>query len=222
VNTIRAFLIAMLFENTEALSQDLSLFESDCAEIGFKNKTEAFAECVLELRKKSSLNRENRRNAATQNDQIRKDNSGNRGGVGFAIRGDGTPDDLTCQKFGISPGTDAYGQCRVQLKTAAETAQRQHAVYEQQRRDSEQQIAAQEEARRKRERDQASNNLIEYGLRLMGGQAPIDAALGVQGKPPITRQIAPQDPVMQNFQINTPRGFANCTYNSNLRIMNCF
>jgi hypothetical protein len=203
-----------------AFAEDLGGYATTCEEIGFKPRSEAFGNCVLELRRRNQKNLDAPLPDITSRKPERRAQRDT--GIQHPTAGDGTPDDLTCQKFGISPGTDAYGQCRVQLKTAAETAQRQHAVYEQQRRDSEQQIAAQEEARRKRERDQASNNLIEYGLRLMGGQAPIDAALGVQGKPPITRQIAPQDPVMQNFQINTPGGFANCTYNSALRIMNCF
>lgn len=203
----RAILAGALLVPAIAAADEFSVFSNVCTEIGFKPKTEAHGDCVLELRRRelSKKQQTSRPSEALEMPQKVK------------IPGDGSPDDNTCQKFGIFPGSDAYGQCRIQLKTAAENAQRQQALYEQQQQAYEQQLAAYEEEKKRREKAKALKQL-ELGLRLLAGQPPADAAMATAGMMP----IAPQRPSVETYTITTPRGMTNCTYVSSARVMNCF
>jgi hypothetical protein len=102
---------------TTAFAVDLSTYENQCAEIGFKRKTPAFGECVLELHSRGS------------NTQKSLNSSG-----------DGTPDHATCARYGFQAGTVEYSQCRMQIDTARNQAQQQQRQYEEQ-------IAAQQKAK---------------------------------------------------------------------------
>lgn len=84
---------------------DTSEEEAQCLDIGFKRKTTAFANCVLELvdRRGSSVSQ-------TQD-----------------------PDDVTCRKYGFKPKTDNYAACRQQIDQARQQAQQQQAAYAQQK-----------------------------------------------------------------------------------------
>lgn len=203
-----SILFSVLFGfQKNVFSQDLSGYEQTCSEVGFKRKTEAFGECVLELRRRDLTAKKQ----ATEPSAIVSESKRP------PVTGDGTPDDQTCRKFGMTPGSEPYGQCRLQLKVAAENAQRQQELYEQQQRAYEQQVAEHEEGKRRREKEKALKQL-ELGLRLMAGQAPLDAVLATDGKLP----IAPQRPAIETYTITTPGGMTNCTYITSARVMNCF
>jgi len=85
---------------------DTSAEESSCAEIGFKRKTPAFANCVLEL-----LDRKEERQAVARATD---------------------PDDATCRKYGFKPKTTEYASCRLQIDQARQVAIAQNAQFQQQ------------------------------------------------------------------------------------------
>jgi hypothetical protein len=106
---IKVSLIVMPFFNS-ALALDLSSFENQCADIGFKRKTQAFGECVLELQSRET-------NASKS--------------IAIA-QGDGTPDHATCAKYGFKTGSVEYAQCRMQIDFARKQGQEQRRRYEDQ------------------------------------------------------------------------------------------
>jgi len=87
-----------LSQNTSAI--DSASEEATCSELGFKKKTESYANCVIELlvRKQSIVQ-------VNPND----------------------PDSATCLKYGYRPGTNEYAMCRQQIDMARQDAQRQVA-----------------------------------------------------------------------------------------------
>ncbi len=97
---------------------DLSFFERQCEDIGFKRKTSDFGECVLELRSRSS---------ATEKPKSIE-------------QGDGSAEHLTCVKYGFTPGHSDYAQCRLQIDLAKKQAIEQQRLYEAQ-------VSAQKKAR---------------------------------------------------------------------------
>lgn len=103
-----AFIAFSLSQAVFAL--DLSTYENQCADIGFKPKTQPFGECVLELRERERV------------------------GVRLPIRavtqGDGSPDHSTCNRYGFIAGTNEYAQCRMQIDVARAQAQEQQRNYE--------------------------------------------------------------------------------------------
>jgi hypothetical protein len=80
--------------------------EASCVEIGFKRKTPAFANCVLEL-----MDRKAEKQEASQPSD---------------------PDDATCRKYGFKPKTTEYASCRLQIDQAKQAAASQNAQYQQQ------------------------------------------------------------------------------------------
>jgi hypothetical protein len=104
---------------TTSFAIDFSMYENQCAEIGFKRKTPAFGECVLELHSRG-INTQKSPNSS----------------------GDGTPDHATCARYGFQTGTVEYSQCRMQIDTARNQAQQQQRQYEEQ-------LAAQARAKEK-------------------------------------------------------------------------
>lgn len=205
---IRVFFVGVVLLSTVAFADELENFSKTCTEIGFKAKTEAHGDCVLELRRRDAKEKQSTERTASQPPRS----------ATAKRNGDGTPDDTTCQRYGFDVGSEPYGQCRLQLRLAAENAQRQQQIYEQQQRAYEHQLAAYEEEKKRQEKAKAMKQL-ELGIRLMAGQAPLDAALATEGKLP----IAPQRPAFENYTITMPGGRTTpCTYNTVARIMNCF
>ena len=137
----------------------LSDAKIQCAELGFKPKTEKFGSCVLELRKRSQNNQ-----SATIQPQKNPVQSQ------FKPIGDGSSDDATCQRYGFTPQTDAYGQCRMQIDNAKREMQAQQAQY------AEQQKQYQDEVYRQRSLKQA-----EFFARFGSGETPNEALINTWG-----------------------------------------
>lgn len=171
---------ACLFSGT-AHAIDTSTEEKACAEIGFKPKTEKFANCVLELY--------DRRGKAVNRPTASSTNS-------TAQQSDGSEDDRTCQKYGFHPGANAYAECRMKIDMARQEAARDHQRYERELAAYNQKLA---EAKREQER-QRNLRQLELGLRMMGGQSVGDAARSVGTGAPIT----PPRPAIQNQTIILP------------------
>ena len=111
-NKIIFFLVVSIAAPRWAL--DTIAEENICAEIGFKKKTEQFANCVLEL-----VNRKSNKVVATTPTTLPSN-----------------PDDAACQQKGLKPGTNDYSQCRLQINNAKLQAAQQKAQYEAQQRES--------------------------------------------------------------------------------------
>lgn len=99
---------------------DSSPEESTCAELGFKRKTESYANCVLEL-----LGRKRSVAQVNPND----------------------PDAATCLRYGYKTGTNEYAACRQQIDQAKSQAAQQQAQYLQQQRQYQAQLDEQQRQR---------------------------------------------------------------------------
>ena len=105
---------AVVAKSTVKPLLDTAEEEKTCLDIGFKRKTEAFANCVLELMDR------NKSNIAS-----------------------GDPDDSACRGYGFKPKTSDYASCRQQIDMARQNAQRQQSQFEEQNRLYEEQLAMQ-------------------------------------------------------------------------------
>lgn len=194
---------------TEKRGVDLAT--SQCKELGFNQKTKQFAKCLSTLQPKIT---------ATSKE---------------SKKGDGTADDLTCQKYGFKVAEESYKKCRLDLKIAADESNAKLAQYEIQKRAYEQQIRQYEEQKSLYESQLAAAqaqknredtwNLLTFGAALINGRSIGDSAYALRGQPVPPRQYYPITPPAQpsipNFTLSTPRGNAYCSYNSITNQMNC-
>jgi hypothetical protein len=193
-------LLALMLALPMASFADLTAYKIQCADIGFKKGTEKFGDCVMELKKRdagrSSANKQSQPTKAT------------------AQRGDDTLDDRNCQKFGFTPGTTDYSQCRMELELAAAKAQREFAVYEEQKRIYDQQVAAKEAEKKNRH----NRGLIAAGLCIMAGTECPHYPRRADGSP---LGYPPSSP-FEKYQLTLPGGRdADCRYNSLTKHMDC-
>jgi hypothetical protein len=126
---------------------DTSVEERTCSELGFKKKTPAFANCVLEL-----YERKNSGSGTSQTSTVQN--------------GDGTQDDQTCQRYGFRPGRQDYSNCRMQIDIAKQQAAREQQRYQAELSAYQKQA---EEAARDRRQARALRQL-ETAFGMMAGQ----------------------------------------------------
>jgi len=193
----------------QAFALDLTKYEKTCSEIGFKPKTPAYGECVLEL-----YGRENKASSIPQK-QLQTANA----------QGDGTPDHAACVKHGLQAGTTEYSQCRTQIDSAKrEQAQNQARFDAEQRRyEEERQRYEYQLAEYEKEKERSKGLAwMQFGAALANGKSRSFAenfgnagrqSLGMAPEPP-------RQPSMQNFTITSPSGIRNCTVWKNN--VNCF
>ena len=170
----------------EANALDLTNYESTCSEIGFKRKTPAFGECVLELH-----DRESKKSSSSQ--KTSKPVSAS------VTQGDGTPDHATCAKYGFQANTNEYAQCRMQIDTARKQAEEQERQYQEQ-------VAAQARAKEKAQ----GEALFLFGMGLLSGAQPNAQSSNLPFiQPPRTRHTytLPNGTMMT---CTTKGGFTNC------------
>lgn len=103
--------------------------ENICSEIGFKRKTEAYANCVLELLSREAIPQNNLQSNA---------------------------DDLICKKYGFKKHTNAYAECRQKLEFTKQQALHQQREYEEQKRQYDEQMA---QIKKDRDRQRAMKQL---------------------------------------------------------------
>lgn len=92
--------------------------EATCLDLGFRRKTEAYGNCVLELQGRKE-------DAATSSD----------------------PDDATCKKYGFKARTNEYAACRQQIEQARVQAAQQQALFLQQQNQYQAQLKEQQRQR---------------------------------------------------------------------------
>jgi hypothetical protein len=190
-----------------AFAADLSVFENQCVEIGFKKKTPAFGECVLELHSRGGTSQKARNSTPLNN-------------------GDGTNEHQMCARFGFVTGTSQYSECRLKIDIAKkEQAQRQAAYEAEQQRYQEEQrrYEAQVAEYEKEKERQKGLALMRFGAALAGGTSPSFAEnFGNAGRQSLgLAPTPPSRPQIQNFTITNPAGrMTNCTVVGNN--INCF
>jgi hypothetical protein len=133
--------------------------KQQCRSLGFKEKTEKFGECVIEL---------SRRGVAPK---VSSNQS-----LGH---GDGSADDQTCAGYGYRVGTASYSDCRLQLDMARRDYEREMRAYEAEKAAYEKKVAeAQAEQKRRQQQRQA-----QYGFCVAQCSAqPGSTALGCMSR----------------------------------------
>lgn len=122
-------------------------------------------------------------------------------------------DSQTCLNYGFKLNTQAFAECKFKLDIARQESSRAQEQYAREKEVYDKRIA---EIEKERERARGMKQL-ELGLRMLGGQTPLDAINSVGTGKPIT-PIAPS-PIHQT--ITTPSGrMINCTTIGNNT--NCF
>lgn len=200
-------------------AKDLEEHGAKCKDIGFKPKTPAYGDCVLELRRRDVGSSASSLVKSTPGVSVSKTKA----------KGDGSPDDTTCIQYGFNVGTEQYSQCRLQLNLAKRQFEAQQAQYEQEQLQHQQelsqyeaQIAVREQARKRAREEEKNLKLMELGFRIMGGQSVGDASMATAGIMPLPPQ-APTPPVYQNFSVHMPGGKnVHCTYNSAVNQVYCY
>jgi hypothetical protein len=186
---------------------DLSVYENQCSEIGFKKKTLAFGECVLELHSRG-VPPQKASNSAQAN------------------TGDGTNEHQMCAKFGFVAGTSQYSECRLKIDIAKKEQAQRQAAYdaEQQRYQEEQRRYDAQVAEYEKEKErQKGLALMRFGAALAGGTSPSFAEnFGNAGRQSLgIAPVPPTRPQIQNFTITNPAGrMTNCNVVGNN--INCF
>ena len=124
-----------------AAAKDPFFFAKEqCKEMGFKDKTEKFGSCVLDLSKRSGIQTEPSEPSA--------------------MRSDGSPDDKICIGYGYAIGTTGYADCRLKLDQARQQYERELAAYDADRAEYDRRAAAM----KKDSEFRAAMALSQYGL----------------------------------------------------------
>lgn len=192
--------------------RDLVVEEATCKDLGFRPKTVAFGECVIELLGRS----QGPKGPSTSSIRSRVAQSAP---PSQAL----SPDEQTCTTYGFEPRTQPFAQCVMQLDQAKQEAQIAQRQYEIQVAQYQQQVAnyqAQQEAIKK-ERDRRKwEMLARLGAGMANSRSPsflgafnegLAAANGVQ----IDQPVAPPPPPSQNYTLRLPNGNqVYCSYNA--------
>lgn len=210
---IQVVLASLLACSGAVYGAELSDYEKTCLDLGFKKRTSAYGECVLELDKRSTdQQKQAERARGAQQRQTQEQQELQR-----AARGDGSPDHQTCAGFGFVAGTTPYSECRMRISIAKREAQQRQASFdaEQQRYETERQEYEAKVAEQKKQKQvDAWLKASQFFFALGSGQSPnfsenvANAGRVVSGQPP----MPPRRPQMQNFTITSPSGrLTTCT-----------
>lgn len=214
--------------------------EKICKNIGFRPKTEAFGSCVLEL-----VDRDIPTSTASASSNAKSTSaqaSSKRSPVVVKTATTATrevapsvplsPNEQTCVNYSFKRGTQAFGQCLMQLdqiQQQAMLAERQHQL---QLAQYQQQVAAYEEQQRaiKKEKDRRKWEAIgRLGAGMANSTSPsflgaLNEGLAAANGYPIAKPPAlpPSPPAFQNYTIRGPNGNQiYCSYNTAARYMSC-
>ena len=188
-STNKTVAILMIFGG-QAFALDLTKHEQTCSEIGFKPKTPAFGECVLELHGRDSKTNSSKPSQANSTQTVTPQQN---------ARGDGTTDHTTCAKYGFQAGTTEYSQCRMQIDTARKQAEEQERQYQEQ-------VDAQARAKEKAQ----GEALFLFGMGLLSGAQPNAQSSNLPFiQPPRTRHTYTL-PNGKMMTCTTNGGFTNC------------
>jgi hypothetical protein len=187
---------------------DLTEYEKTCLDLGFKKRTPAYGECVLELDKRATadqkqvdrqrseqqrLSQEQQQRQAT----LQKQQEEQQRSTEINRRGDGTADHQTCYGFGLVPGTAPYSDCRLRMTIAKREAEQRQAAIDAEQRRYETKLAAERE---QKEQEETRRRIGAVGAALSGFAA--------SRTPPIVAPL-PASPYQQYVPrcVQNPNGF---------------
>ena len=176
--------------NAAAEKTYLDSVKKSCIDLGFKQSTESFGKCVLQLLERDKQKAQ--KGAPLEPSRI---------DAPITTRGDGTPNDLRCQQFGYSIGTPPYAECRIKLESLSRQAEARRQDYERRQQEYEAQVAEYERQRK----ITASLAMVQCGLNIASGA---NCSGGRTGPAPVAPQ--PVAPVIQNLTLPGGR-VVNCT-----------
>lgn len=138
----------------------------------------------------------------------------------------------TCASYSFKRGTQAFGQCLMQLDQIQEQAMQAERQHQLQLAQYQQQVAAYEEQQRaiKKEKDRRKWEAIgRLGAGMANSTSPsflgaLNEGLAAANGYPIAKPPAlpPSPPIMQNYTIRGPNGNQiYCSYNTAARYINC-
>lgn len=211
--------------------------EKICKNIGFRPKTEAFGSCVLELVDRDIPTSTVSTLSAAKSPSAQASSKRSPVAVKAATREVApsvplSPNEQTCASYSFKRGTQAFGQCLMQLdqiQQQALLAERQHQL---QLAQYQQQVAAYEEQQRaiKKEKDRRKWEAIgRLGAGMANSTSPtflgaLNEGLAAANGYPIAKPPAlpPSPPAIQNYTIRGPNGNQiYCSYNTAARYMSC-
>ncbi len=186
---------SILSLNTYVFAIDTSKEEKTCSEIGFKRKTEPFANCVLELVQRNN-NIQNIRSTQSQTQTVTNNS-----------------DDTLCVQYGFKFNTNDFAQCKLQLNQARLQMQQQQNQYQEQKRQYDEQQALIEKERKR----QQSQRQFDMFQRLAQGESITNVGRAGMGLPPLQQPTMPS--TNQTFVLPNGR-VVNCSTSGT--ITNCF
>lgn len=228
LSLVLAFVLVSHWDAAVAQPKDTKTEEATCKDIGFRPKTIAYADCVMELL--------SRKDGGTQDappgSRQAPASTTNRGSSA-AVKPELVslnPHEQACNGYGFKRETTAFANCLMELdraKAQAEYAQQQYQLQYQQ---YQQQIAAynaQQEAIQRERRRRQGEALMRMSQGMLNSRSPTllgglaDGFAAVNGTP-LPQPVAPQPPAVQNYTIRLPSGHqVYCNYNSMSGYMSC-
>jgi hypothetical protein len=209
-------LFFLLFSTSSAFAalRDTSKAESICKDIGFKPKTPAFADCVIDI-----ISRENKNTTPPKNNSVKTASNSD-----ISQEEHSTPNEKICINYGFKKKSDSFAQCLMQLDEAQRQAVFQQQQYELQLQQYRQRLAEYNAQQEELEREKSRRNgqvLMALGLGISTGQ-PFTNYLSPNTSP-IQKPSPPSQPVIQNYTIRKANGSqVYCSFNSNTGYMSCF
>ena len=211
--------------------------EKICKNIGFRPKTEAFGSCVLELVDRdiptstastSSTAKPTSAQASSKRSPVAVKTATREVTPSVPL----SPNEQTCASYSFKRGTQAFGQCLMQLdqiQQQAMLAERQHQL---QLAQYQQQVAAYEEqqkAIKQAKKDEFWDAVGRMGAGMANSTSPsflgaLNEGLAAANGYPIAKPPAlpPSPPAIQNYTIRGPNGNQiYCSYNTAARYINC-
>lgn len=189
---IKLGLAFLCFFSVACFGADLAEYEKTCLDLGFKKRTLAYGECVLELDKRATADQKQAERQRAEQQRLAQQRAAD-----INRRGDGTADHQTCYGFGFVPGTTPYSDCRLRITIAQrEVEQRQAAIDAEQKR-YETKLAAERE---QKEQEETRRRIGAAGAALSGWAASRTPPVAAPLPPSPYQQYIP--PCVQN-----PNGF---------------
>jgi len=223
---IKVALVALGLLGGVVFAANLSEYEKTCQELGFKKRTPAYGECVLELDRRAKGSQAQGERVRAEQQQRQDAQQQQRAQEEDLARGDGSADHQTCYQYGFRLGTPHYAECRQKIDLARQDlAARQRAYDEDMRRYEEQKVAYEKEVERQKNLREANAwfNASKFFFALGSGTSPhfsenvANAGRAMSGLPP----VPPTRPQMQNYSITLPGNRTmNCSAVNNL--IRCF
>ena len=124
------FTASAIGANGNEASKTFNKFVKGIAEIENERKIALEKSFADEARKKIELEKEAklRKEVEAKNKKQEEENARLKkiDDARIAKEGDGTPDDLSCKKYGLKPSTQGYAECRMRLDLARQDSQREN------------------------------------------------------------------------------------------------